>query len=102
MPRLCLSGVAYQFVPCCCGTPQAVRKVNRHLTKYGLHPTCHTLCPCCEPCQPDSTNEFGQSENVKGEVAAGSWLCYVFCPPCYIHSNRTLFEEQHFLPGTLA
>lgn len=99
---VCLPGFAYQFMPCCCGTPQAVRKVNRHLAKYGLYPTQDVLCPCCIPCQPDRTNEFGKSESVKGEVASGSWFCYVLCPPCYIQSNRGMFESKHFLPGMYA
>ena len=93
------SGLAYQFLPCCCGTPQAVRKVNRHLAKYGLHPTQHALCPCCTLCQPEQVNEFGKTDKVMGEIASGSWWCFVFCPPCYIQSNRGMFEEKHFLPG---
>jgi hypothetical protein len=76
-----------------------VRKVNRHLAKYGLHPTQDVLCPCCVLCQPDYTNEFGKEDRYQGEVASGSWLCYMLCPPCYIHSNRRMFAEKHFLPG---
>lgn len=103
LPQLMLSvgaGLAYQIMPCCCGTPAAVRRVSTHLSRYGAHPTCHACCPYCPECQPRHTSRFGKSESVKGEIAAGSWLCYCLCPPCYIRSNRELFEQQHNLPGT--
>lgn len=98
----CAAGLAYQLMPCCCGTPAAVRKVSGHLSKYGAHPTCNACCPCCHECQPRHTSEFGKSESVKGEVATGSWCCYCMCPPCYIRTNRELFEMQHNLPGMRA
>jgi hypothetical protein len=102
MRRTVSPGFGYQCSPCCCGTPAAVRKVNRHLAKYGLHPTSNMLCPCCEGCRPRRTNEFGKDdESIMGEVASGSWTCYFFCPPCYIQSNRALFVKQHMLPGML-
>jgi hypothetical protein len=93
------AGVAYQCMPCCCGTPAAVRKVSGHLSKYGAHPTCNACCPCCHECQPRHTSEFGKSESVKGEIATGSWCCYCMFPPCYTRSNRELFQMQHDLPG---
>jgi len=97
--RRLAAGLLYCTMPCCCGAPQAVRKVNVHLSKHGRHPTYHACCPCCTECQPKHITEFGKSETMKGEVASGSWWCYCCCCPCYIRSNRELFEKQHLLPG---